>query len=69
MIRELNGIKIVHVTAEVEDGAWEIFKTYNDKDFSFTDSASFYLMKELKIQNAFTFDNHFSQLGFNRLPK
>jgi len=34
---------------------------------SFTDCVSFALMHELKIQDSFTTDHHFTQAGFNPL--
>jgi len=40
------------------------FKKFQDKRFSFTDCTSYVLMKDLKIQKAFTFDDHFRQMGF-----
>lgn len=46
----------------------EIFRRYNrDKTWSFTDCASFIVMKELKIKTVFTFDDHFQQMGFKTL--
>ena len=48
--------------------AWEIFKKYFDKDFSFTDCTSFAVMKIRKISEVFSFDKHFEQYGFKRLP-
>ncbi len=46
----------------------EVFRCYNrDKTWSFTDCASFAVMKELKIKTAFTFDDHFEQMGFKIL--
>lgn len=48
----------------------EVFCRYNrDKTWSFTDCASFAVMKELKIKTAFTFDDHFKQMGFKILGK
>jgi len=40
------------------------FKKFHDKRYSFTDCTSYVLMKELRIQKAFTFDDHFRQMGF-----
>jgi predicted nucleic acid-binding protein len=46
----------------------EVFRRYNrDKTWSFTDCTSFAVMKELKIKTAFTFDDHFDQMGFKIL--
>jgi len=48
--------------------AKDIFKKFNkDKTWSFTDCASYVVMKELKIKNVFTFDDHFKQMGFEVL--
>lgn len=44
--------------------AWEYFKKHHDKTYSFTDCVSFVVMKQLDIQDALTFDNHFKQAGF-----
>jgi len=61
-------IRIVHITEELLTEAWELFITYQDKDFSFTDCTSFRVMKNLKIDEAFSFDKHFEQYGFTRHP-
>lgn len=61
-------INIVHVAREIENQAWEIFKKYSDKSFSFTDCTSFVVMQQLEITQAFTFDSHFRQFGFQTLP-
>ncbi|MEW6608814.1 MAG: PIN domain-containing protein [bacterium] len=61
-------IEIVHVSKYYEKKAWDIFKKYLDKDFSYTDCPSFAIMEDLKITNAFTFDTHFQQKGFIILP-
>lgn len=68
-IRKRKGIKIIHITPEIEDRTWLIFKKYKDKNFSFTDCTSFFIMQELKIQYAFAFDIHFPQFGFQAFPK
>lgn len=56
--------RIVDVTEEDRLKAWEFFKKYEDKEFSFTDCTSFALMKNLRLQKSFTFDEHFRQMGF-----
>ena len=62
-------IEIVTVTPPIEEAAFAIFKRYADKDFSFTDSTSFSVMKSLKLKSAFAFDRHFEQFeGIGRLP-
>jgi len=61
-------LRILRVTPEIENKAWNIFKKYNDKDFSFTDCTSFALMEQEAISTAFTFDKHFQQYGFQTVP-
>jgi hypothetical protein len=41
-----------------------MFLRHDDKDWSFTDCSSFVLMKELRIRQALTKDEHFIQAGF-----
>jgi len=57
-------VKILNVTNEDRLKAWEMFKKYEDKDLSFTDCTSFILMRNLRLQKAFAFDDHFKQIGF-----
>ena len=47
--------------------AWELFKKYDDKKFSFTDVTSFQITRELNIGKAFSYDWHFEQAGFERI--
>jgi uncharacterized protein len=55
---------IEDITDEERLKAWVLFKKYRDKELSFTDCTSFALMMKLKLQKAFTFDDHFKQVGF-----
>ncbi len=59
---------IVQVDPRVQRLAWEWFKRYTDKDFSFTDCTSFVVMKAMCIEEAFAFDRHFVQAGFACRP-
>lgn len=60
---------VVWITREDEQAAWELFKRYDDKKFSFTDCTSFVVMRRLGILHAFTFDEDFEQTGeFVRVP-
>lgn len=60
---------IMTITPSIEDAAFNIFRQYTDKDFSFTDCTSFSIMKSVKLTKAFAFDRHFEQYGnFSRLP-
>lgn len=59
-----NIVRIEDVSAEDRFKAWEMFKKFEDKELSFTDCTSFVLMKNLRLQKAFTFDEHFRQMRF-----
>ncbi len=43
--------------------AWNIFQSYADKGWSFTDCVSRAVMERLGIETAFAFDLHFRQFG------
>lgn len=45
------------------DDAWNIFREFDDKDWSFTDCSSKVVIDQLGIQTAFAFDHHFRQFG------
>ena len=43
--------------------AWQVFATYRDKGWSFTDCVSRAVIERLGIATAFAFDVHFRQFG------
>ena len=43
--------------------AFDIFRKFDDKAWSFTDCVSRVVMEEQKIHTAFAFDDHFRQFG------
>ena len=43
--------------------AWEVFRRFDDKDWSFTDCTSKVVIERLGIRQAFAFDRHFKQFG------
>jgi predicted nucleic acid-binding protein len=45
------------------DRAWEIFRDYLDKQWSFTDCTSMAVIERLGITTALSFDQHFRQFG------
>lgn len=55
---------VVRVTVQDEIRARTVVFKYDDKDFSFTDAASFAVMERLGILHALAFDQHFEQYGF-----
>lgn len=63
MIQATRLIEIKYLTKGYLQDAWHIFKSFSDKEFSFTDCTSFALMEALQIETAFTFDSHFKQYG------
>ncbi|WP_233258721.1 PIN domain-containing protein [[Phormidium] sp. ETS-05] len=63
-------MKIIWIDEEIAAKAWAIFEKFNpDKQWSFTDCTSYVVMQEQGITDVFTFDRHFSQMGFSRLPR
>ena len=62
-VRGTSLIQVEYLTRERIEEAWDIFKTYSDHDFSFTDCTSFALMQYLSIDTVFTFDHHFREFG------
>lgn len=55
---------VISVTETDEEMAKVIILGYTDKKFSFTDATTFAVMKRLQIDEAFSFDGHFTQFGF-----
>jgi predicted nucleic acid-binding protein len=54
---------------ELQDAAMsDWIRRYADHPFTFTDAASFALMKARGIRTAFTFDRHFRIAGFRTIP-
>lgn len=47
--------------------ARDYFLKHRDQKYSFTDVTSFVVMRELRLKDAFTHDEHFERAGFNRL--
>ena len=61
-------VGVLWVTDALEEAAWNVFEKRSEKEYSFTDCTSFALMDAEAIRNAFTFDEHFSQQGYNTVP-
>ena len=68
-VRASTLLELITVTAEYEAQAWELFKRYDDKVFSFVDCTSFAIMRAVRLTTAFAFDEHFKQMGFRVLPE
>lgn len=61
-------VRLIRITPDLWDEAWELFKRYDDKEFSFTDCTSFVVMRQQRLRDAFSFDHHFEQMGFRLWP-
>lgn len=61
-------LRIEWMNAERAERARALFFRFRDKAYSFTDCCSFVVMKEQRIQTAWTLDNHFRQAGFDVTP-
>lgn len=58
---------IVHVDDDLWQRGWQLFGERPDKDWGLTDCISFVVMRDHKVNRAFTSDHHFEQVGFVRL--
>jgi uncharacterized protein len=56
-------IPIIRVTPADERRAWDIFRQYKDKRFSFVHCTSFAIMQRVGMRSAFAFDEDFRQFG------
>jgi predicted nucleic acid-binding protein len=62
-------VEVVWVTEAIAEDAWMVFEKFNvDKEWSFTDCVSYVVIKQHKITEVFTFDRHFTQMGFVKQP-
>ena len=61
-------VTLVHVDEDLFLEGWRYFQRHEDKSFSLTDCISFVVMERRALDTALTFDKHFAQAGFKRLP-
>jgi predicted nucleic acid-binding protein len=62
-------VRLIHIVEMLFDEAWQYFIQHEDKSYSLTDCLSFIVMKRFEIQTALTFDRHFVQAGFQKMPE
>jgi predicted nucleic acid-binding protein len=62
-------VKIVHINERMDNDAWQLLRSRQDKEWSLVDCASFVVMGQRGMTEALTTDNHFEQAGFVRLLK
>lgn len=65
---ESAAMTVIRLSTLDEQKARQILRSYEDKDFSYTDATSFVLMNRLGITTALTLDRHFAQFGFAVAP-
>lgn len=68
LLLESPSVQMVHIDQAFFQEAWAVFVRHKDKFYSLTDCASFVVMKRFRIRKALTFDKHFIQAGFEKLP-
>ena len=72
-LRYLQGLEssqvttIVHANPTDIEAAEALLYRYDDKDFSLADAIAFVVMTRLELKQAFTFDRHFEQYGWQVL--
>lgn len=66
--REGTAIEIVRSDLEVDDAAWGILESHEDKSWSYVDANSFALMEKEDVQEAFALDANFRQRGLQVVP-
>lgn len=66
-VRSSPNAKLVFVTAELLSSALDLYDQRSDKSWGLVDCASFLVMKEHGMTEAFTNDRHFGQAGFHCL--
>jgi predicted nucleic acid-binding protein len=65
-----NVARVERITVTDFQAAWEIFRQYRDKGWSFTDCTSKVVMERLGIAQAFAFDTDFEEFGtIVRVPR
>ena len=57
-------VEIVHIDESTEMAGYMLYQKYKDQDFSIADCISFVVMKQYQISRCFTFDHHFSTMGY-----
>lgn len=60
-------LQTLSTSVEQRSQAWELLDRRTDETYSFVDATSFVVMRALGLEQAFTFDVHFAQEGFQVL--
>ena len=62
-------VEVIHVDEALFEAGWSYFQGRADKRYSLTDCISFVVMERAGIVAALSFDRHFEQAGFKRVPE
>ncbi|MEB3310134.1 MAG: PIN domain-containing protein [Snowella sp.] len=62
-------VDVICLTPELFDESLLLYKQYQDKSWGLVDCFSFVVMKQNKVDQALTFDQHFTQAGFQALMR
>lgn len=60
-------VEVVRLTIDTFERAFNLYKTRQDKEWGLVDCISFIVMKDGSVSEVLTFDQHFSQAGFQIL--
>jgi predicted nucleic acid-binding protein len=69
LLLESPSVKLVHIDQALFQETWRYFVRHKDKSYSLTDCASFIVMNRFRVRKAMTFDKHFIQAGFEKMPQ
>jgi predicted nucleic acid-binding protein len=70
LVRDLESdpsVQIVPASKQLFRAGFDLFARRPDKDWSFVDCISFTVMKQRRLKDALTTDQHFVQAGFRAL--
>jgi predicted nucleic acid-binding protein len=67
-LRNSRFVEMVLFSQAEEQETWHIFSHYTDKAWSYTDCACLVLARQRDVQQAFSFDRHFDQMGLVKVP-
>ena len=62
-------VEIVNLSPRIMSRAFQLYRTYQDKEWGLVDCVSFIVMKQVGVDSALTFDQHFVQAGFKALMR
>jgi predicted nucleic acid-binding protein len=69
VLLDTDTVDMIRVTPEDEQAAWKLFRSRQDKRYSFTDCTSFSLLPRLGIATVVALDADFRTEGFHVLPR